>query len=286
MPTSSGIKIQNYYTPQSRESTSRPSIDIHGRSAQLKSKPVTVGAARVLLRYLLVLFAVGTFGYLMILDIRPVVIVDGLGPKIHSSSIYEASAQRILGSSIFFRFKPSFSSDAFAVQMKSAHPELRHTYVNIDLLGRRPIVHLTEAPITFTYQALGSEYAITEEGVVAGEAKDFDIPTDTPLIRDQSGVSVTKGERVMRSDDAEFYRIATEVLRLKGRGVSYIVLSDKPREAELHLKDKIYYIKVFLEDSSEDQVALFMAAEKTLGEGGVVPQEYIDVRAGEKVFWK
>jgi hypothetical protein len=130
------------------------------------------------------------------------------------------------------------------------------------------------------------QYSVSQEGRNVGTVAETPADKNPLLIKDESGIQTKKGDMLLTSADSRYFTTVKQSIEAKGRRVEYMRISAIPREVFVKLTDVKYEIKMYLEDDPSSQIGTFFAAEKTLGEGGAAPTQYIDVRAGEKVFWQ
>jgi hypothetical protein len=201
---------------------------------------------------------------------------------------YEQYAGGRLRSSIFNSSKLTLRADELRVDMLKQFPELGEVHVGSVLLGKKPVFKLTRLEMPYKITSLGKTYLVSSDGVVVDtedklpELAAFDVLT----LVDDSGVVIAPGQKIMRSDDSTFYKTAKKMFEQRRRGVESIRITQVPREAYIRPVGLSYDLRVFLDDPATDQIARFFAVEKVLEGRGEVPQKYIDLRIGEKVFWQ
>ncbi len=279
-----GTKISNYYASPA-QTHSRPKIDSSKRG-ETKKEANSKKNNRVTLKNVGITILAGFFLYnLLYLRSDPIVVMD-YETMTGRTAVYEPAIQDMLKSSIFNTNKLTLRTADLEKSIKSEFPEIQQAVVSPTLVGRRPVVHLRQQELVFTIESKGTSYIIASDGVVAGEASVFTGVENTTLIRDESGVDIRKGSRVLRSDDAEFFAITSELFSKKSREVELIRITAVPREAYIKIKGLSYDLRVYLDEPADVQVGTFFSAEKTLGERGEAPGLYMDLRAGEKVYWQ
>jgi hypothetical protein len=279
--TKGSAKVHNYYTPSQQD---RIDIDMSSRKAAKRSETIKTLRGRV--EYIIGgIFAILVLYMLLVLKGQPLINVSSPSPNINATR-YTADIQRIVESSVFNTNKLTLQRADIENQLLGLFPELESAQVRYSLVGRRPEIYLKVYKIPFIYEAQGMKYSISEVGRVVGALEDIPTAINPVIIHDESGISIKKGDTVMTSSDVTFITEVKSALEQKGRKVEYMRITSVPREIFVKLVDTNYQIRMYLEDDANLQVGTYLAAEKTLGEGGVVPTQYIDVRAGEKVFWQ
>lgn len=279
-----GAKISNYYAPSTR-SSGVPKIDTSKRGASSKKVSLSRAGHRNLKWLLATIFGIFVIYNLLYLRSEPIIVLDR-ETAVDRIGIYEPAISNMVRSSIFNNNKLTLRAADLEGAIVKEFPEVETAVVSASLVGKRPVVHLHQQDLPFSIESNGKRYVIGANGIVAGEASGFNGISNTVFIKDESGVAVKKGDRILRSDDAEFIISATKLLKLQGREVENIVLTAVPREAYITLSDTPYKLRVYLDESVDTQIGTYFAAVKTLGERGEAPTAYIDLRAGEKVYWQ
>lgn len=289
--TSSGsrtAKVTSYYSPSSR-GDSIAEIDMSVRHGKSKTKRPAVGRKVGLLRTVkrLVVVTLVVFLLFSLLYLRPdpIIVLDG-NSTTERTRTYEPAITTMVQKSILNRSKLTIRSTNLEKQVLAEFPELHKVVFSTTAVGKRPIVHLYLQPILFSIESMGKTYVIAENGIVAGDSADFTGLESTITLRDESGVEVKKGSRILRSDDAEFFVSVKEVLQGQGRGLEGVRITQVPREAYLKVTGLSYELRVFLDDPADLQMGTFFSAEQALKGRGEAPTLYMDLRAGEKVYWQ
>jgi len=232
-----------------------------------------------------VVFAVFILYMLISLRGTPLILVSpntvGLNEQRYSAKVNELFDASILNSN-----KLTLQKGTIASTLLEEYPELSSVEVRYSFVGRRPEVYIRTYTLPFSYESLGAQYLINEVGRNVGLLTQLPAQTVSLKVKDESGVQTKKGDFVLRSGDVSFMTTAKSLLAQKGRRTEFMRLTSVPREVYIKLADTSYEVRMYLEEDPQLQVGTFLAAEKTLGEGGTVPTQYMDVRAGEKVFWQ
>jgi hypothetical protein len=213
---------------------------------------------------------------------EPIIVLKGSGGL--SVDRYASDAQALLSGSLLNSTKLTLRRSAIENEMRIRFPELQSVRVESDVLGRRPTFILAAEDILFRMRTEAETVMIGSSGRIVGYEADFPRVSNTLQLIDESGIDQSIGTLVMRSDDAMFLNRAREIIALKGRGVDYIRITEVPREAYIKPSDRSYQVRVYLDDSVEEQLGAWFLTEKTLEGRGEGVAQYIDVRAGEKVF--
>jgi hypothetical protein len=222
---------------------------------------------------------------LLYLRYEPIVVMDR-ETSVGRISVYEPAIAGFMSSSLLNSNKVTLRAGDLEKRIIEEFPEIEHSRVSTSLVGKRPVVHLYQQDLLFTIESMGEKYVIARNGIVAGEASTFSGTNGTIPIRDESGIDVKKGSRILRSDDAEFFTAVSKIMDRQGREVELIRLTTVPREAFIKLAELQYELRVFLDEPADEQMGTFFSAERTLQGRGEAPLVYMDLRAGEKVFWQ
>ena len=274
-------RVHSYYTPSQQE---RIDIDMSSRRSEKRSSTLRTVRQRVE-RIAGVVFAVFILYMLISLRGTPLILVSpntvGLNEQRYSAKVNELFDASILNSN-----KLTLQKGTIASTLLEEYPELSSVEVRYSFVGRRPEVYIRTYTLPFSYESLGAQYLINEVGRNVGLLTQLPAQTVSLKVKDESGVQTKKGDFVLRSGDVSFMTTAKSLLAQKGRRTEFMRLTSVPREVYIKLADTSYEVRMYLEEDPQLQVGTFLAAEKTLGEGGTVPTQYMDVRAGEKVFWQ
>lgn len=274
-------KVHSYYTPSQQER-----IDIDMSSRRSIKRSASLRNARLRFEKVVgVAFAVFIIYLLVALKGQPLVVVSSNVSGIDNQR-YSVRINELFKSSVFNSNKLTLLRSRIEHSLLDEYPELKSAQVKYSFVGRRPEVYLEAYALPFDYEALGKHYLVSETGKNVGLLDQLPTQVNPLLIRDESGVQAKVGDYELRSSDVSFIESVKVLLAQKGRRVESIRITSVPREIYVKITDTSYQVRMYLEDAPDTQLGTFLAAEKTLGEGGEVPSQYIDVRAGEKVFWQ
>lgn len=274
-------RVHSYYTPVQQE---RIEIDMASRRG--KQKAARTGMLRHRFEAVMgVVFVMIVLYLTLVLRGTPLLLVDAGSTGIDESR-YAARVEQLFNGSILNTNKVTLQRSSIRSKLLEEFPELSDVEVRSSFVGRRPEVYMSVEDIPFTYEALGTVYAVSTSGKNIGLLSTLPTLKQSIYIRDESGIATKKGDTVLRASDVQFITSVKEYISQKARRVEYVRLTDVQREVYVKLADVNYEIRMYLDDNPGEEVGTFLAAEKTLGEGGEVPSRYIDVRAGEKVFWQ
>jgi len=209
---------------------------------------------------------------------------------LQSDMTYQTAARKLFASSIFNGNKITINTDQIASQLKRQYPELADVSITLPLIGHRPIVYIAPATPSLIFAAKNSSFIVDNSGralLTDAQAKDSD-SRDLPIVTDQSGLSVTKGQAVLPSDSVTFIRTVAAELKLKGVNVkSYILPATAAYELDVYPNGVGYYIKFNLHSNDAiQQVGTYLAVGQRLKSQNTTPAAYIDVRVDGRAYYK
>jgi len=222
-------------------------------------------------------------GYMLTLYRQSIVNTD---VQLRSHEIYRDFIDTELRSSILNYSKLTLRASDISTRLKDRYGEIESVEIRVDILGKRPTFLIDTHTASLILDANGSRWYISSAGTVMDETSNLAIQDSLPVLKDSSGVLVEVGQSYLRSDDANFISVVGEVARKSGVSVRYFELTATTREIRLFTTEDPYYVKMYLEEEPLEQAGLWLAARNNIREQGSAPAEYIDIRAGEKVFWK
>lgn len=285
-----GVKISSYYTaarPQSSvESTRRRrAVSPQNSLAKFVRTTISAGGAYVAIGAIVIIAAL----YSLLLTTEPIVTQSSyFDPSVQSyfkTDEYTALLQGELSSNILNRTKLTLRARDIERSLYQLHPEIATIQVEIDTLGAKPRVFIKTYQPIFALQSGTQRFIVLENGVIVTPVGPVSVKLT--VIKDTSQIRLKSGDAFMRQDDARFLSyVVSEVKAQKQWGITSFKLTNRPREVTVRAEGQNYDVKMYLDEDPQQQVGAWFATLKKLGEGSEAPQEYIDVRIGEKVFWK
>lgn len=205
---------------------------------------------------------------------------------LQDAQVYQDAAQRILAQKPAHRTKLTIDTDGISRQLLQDHPELLAADVALPLVGRTPSLRLQPAPVAARLVASnGQSYVLSSDGRAISTNVDA-APASSPMLTDQSGVVVSIGAQVLPRDDMRFitrlqYQVAAQDLKIES-----MLLPAAGRQLHVKLDSKAYVVKFSLAGDVLQQVGAYRSVQKKLDRDGVTPVEYIDVRVGDRAYYK
>jgi hypothetical protein len=280
-------KVISYYT------ASRRQLDNFERTSNL-SQDNTLGKRRInklkqawfILIIVTACILVGI--YLGTLNTNPHIYITGTTYR--STSEYQSIVLKQFSSDIRNRFKLSLNSKQLQNKISSNIPEAQAVIVKSSLLGHRPEVHLTmSSPLAVFQQPVIGNFILSERGrllLAASQAKITDNKTPLSVINNNTGLEGKAGEQFMRPDEAKAFLELVKQYQSSGLNNVVYTLSNIPHELQAKEAGRGYYVRYLLDDTISQQYGALQATQKKLLELGNMPNEYIDVRLIEKIYYK
>jgi preprotein translocase subunit SecF len=202
----------------------------------------------------------------------------------HALSDYKYGVELALSSSFFNSSKLTINTHKTELAILKYFPELDAAHVSLPIIGRRPTVVLHARMPAMILTTSSNEYIIDMSGKIVATTKQLSSSQRDKLftVQDQSGLELHPGAQAITAGTTAFIINVRTQLKDKKQDISQIVLPPIPNVVNFYIKDQRYYIKT---DSSGDarlQAGSFLAVK----DSGIRPNEYVDVRVEEKVFYK
>lgn len=201
---------------------------------------------------------------------------------------YASATKKILQSSISNKNKLSISTHSIELALLQEFPELSDVAITVPIMGKKPIVELkSEQPELFLANQKGV-FVINNEGRVVAKTNQNNGIKDLvlPIVREESNYPIELGKSALTKQEVVF--ITTLLTQLENKNLEIESLTLPPAASEMHVKIKNlpYYIKFNLLTDARIASGQFIAAKKQFENLNDIPQEYVDVRVEEKVFFK
>lgn len=179
-----------------------------------------------------------------------------------------------------FLFNTTEQSD----RLMTKYPEITNVTWTNPVFGTTATMRADIRPARFVLESSSGTYIVNDQGKVIGLLSDA-IATPKIKIIDQTGFNIQVGKNVISSTDAEFLNTLVDQLTAKGVTVESLILP--PLAQEVHVKaDKPYIIKFSFNSDPLQAAGSYIAMRQRLTGEQKQPTEYIDVRAGERIFIK
>lgn len=202
-----------------------------------------------------------------------------------STAVYKGDADAQL-KSIKNRSKILVDQQQLINSLIDKYPEIASGSVELPIFSQKPSFNLNISPPAFYLSSSSKNYLVNQQGVVVGEASDFDSIRNLVSVTDQSGFSPQRGKQVISAGGAVFITQLIAYCRQSKVPIKSLILPPKAQELDLQTADRGYYIKFILNADSGQQVGQFLAARHEFDQTGNQPAEYLDVRVLGKIFYK
>lgn len=242
---------------------------------------------------LLVLATLTSVVYLSTVDPRPRISILSAGqkdnsPVLREESVYQNEAEQYIKGSLVNRSKFLIDTNGLQSHMRERFPELAAASVTVPIMGRRPVIELQPTRPAFILQSASGSYLVGNNGVALLKTSELRSISklNVPTVDDQSSITISPGKSALPSEQATFISVVLEQFQKQNIEVSGLVIPTSPYDLHVKIKSKPYFIKLNILEDPVQQAGSFIVLKKTLEADGVEPREYIDVRAGERVFYR
>ncbi len=248
-----------------------------------------IGGMRRVLRIIIVLCILGMIGYLIYSSRTPIIRISDTSRPTQEVAVYRNSIEEILNGSPLYVTKLSFDYNGLSEQLRKRHPEISSVNSSFGLIGDQPVISLSFYEPAFLATSNERQWIIDSRGVAVTELSTDQLKARYSTlvnINDDIGLIDGPGDALISSGDAEYIKALIDQLEGKGYVVKSITVPSSPRELDIVLDRESFRIRFSLDQQAEEQAGAAIAAMATLKKSGQTIQEYLDVRPGEKVYWK
>ena len=278
----------SYY--QNRDDSGRsqrgaPSVSAsrQSRVAFLSHIPVFIAGACIILCLI----------YIMTLASQANVIVvneqnQAVQSLLRDSDVYELAVAEELANSPFNRTKLTINTDAIAEGLHKKFPEATDIAVTLPLLGRRPVVYMRIAEPVINLSASTGNYAVDEKGRAVIALDNTSNFSEIKLLRviDQTGLDIQDSQQALPRYYVEFIQEVNTQLSAAGLMIDEMILPPLAHELHVSLDGIPYFIKFDVAGDAREQAGAFIATWQQMGQRGISPAEYVDVRVEERVYYR
>jgi hypothetical protein len=226
----------------------------------------------------------------LLLRPSPRVILTSIPGTVHrDAKAYQEAIEGLWKQSIFNRSKVTLSTSAMSRNIQTQFPELGSAHIQLPLLGQRATVVLIPAMPLLQLVSNNGSFYVASSGTVMSRLEDVQLNqvNNLPTVRDESGIEVEPGKNILAPSEASYLNDLTRLLEANGVPFASITLpKNAARQADVRLTGESYYIKFSFDSDPRLAVGTFLAVQKKLQTSNTRPQEYIDVRVDEKVFYR
>jgi len=208
--------------------------------------------------------------------------------SIRSESIYQEAAEQFIKRSVVNRSKLTLDTSGLEESLLMQFPELAAVSATVPIMGRRPVVRIQATQPALILKSAEKSVLIGNNGIALLETKDVKNISSLNLrvINDQSGISVELGKAALPQEQASFISIMIEQLEKQDIGIQSATIPASPYDLHVKIQGKPYFVKFNIRDDPKQQSGAYIALKKDLEARGITVKEYVDVRAGERIFYK
>lgn len=238
---------------------------------------------------LIIFFGIlAVIGYMLSAETDPIIRFSSSEVNARDTSLYRSESQKIIGGSIFNRSKILFDYQSVEEDIKVRFPEVESLRISFDLIGRKPVIQLQMQEPAYLYQANGATWVIDTRGIALGLRSDLKDAYAASLhtIVDEGSSSGEIGKTLMSSQQVNFLSTVISLLEKQQVVISGIYVPQNPKQLDLVVAGGEWRYKLSTVEQATSQAGTLIAARTTLAANGNTPTEYVDLRSGEKVYWK
>ena len=238
--------------------------------------------------YLAIGAVVACLAYTSVLSDTPRVIISGKTDErvlLKDVSSYEAAIQTELERSVLNKSKLTFNAAAITESLTEQFPEVQTLRVTLPLIGKKPIIYIVPTQPKAILDTQNGSFVLDGRGKAITNATD-QVPADTLRVRDDSGVAITVGDQALPLKNIRFIEEVQHQLADKGLKVSEIILPASSQSVLFRIEGKPYSIKFSFQSDAVQQAGAFLAAYDRFSKTNTIPNQYVDVRVGDKVYFQ
>lgn len=165
-------------------------------------------------------------------------------------------------------------------------PEISSANIELPLFSQTPTVHINVSSPAFFINSAGSIYIVDSKGTAVARASEFPNIKNLPLLKDETGFTVAKGEQVIGAGSVDFIKTLAAQSKKANVQIASLTLPSLAQELDLRTTDQPYFVKFYLNGDAMQQTGQFLATRKQLQQSNIHPAEYLDVRVPGKIFYK
>ncbi len=288
--TGSSSKFVSYHASRQTQENSKP----QPRSSFKDKAPNVSKSLRdparlpIILVGILVILSIG-YSTTLTSSARLVVTKANKTPQLRSSSEYQSRADELLGSSVLNRNKLSINTNDVTTKLKQDFPEIEDVQVVLPLMGHRPIVELSLASPAIILASQNGVFVVDVNGIAIASLNQLSSGAvlNIPTLREEADLDLKLGKPVLSKQDVAFVTTISNQFSANKLQIESLNLPPLASELRVQLKDKKYFIKMSLSSDPRLAAGQYIAFHKDkVASGEVKPNEYVDVRVEERVYFK
>lgn len=233
--------------------------------------------------------ALGITVYSTTLTTRPAIVLTGTPAEragLKEPRVYQQASSELLGETLLNRSKLTFDHRDFQEAFLREFPEASGVRIVLPLVGSQPKVYIDPSPgVLALVDSTGASFVVNERGLIISKNASQGDQT-MAVVNDTSGIEARLGKHILPSDSVAFILRVREQLAARGIEVASFTLPPATHQLQAKIKDKPYYVTFTFTNDADQQIGSYLATQRRLNEAKVIPGQYIDVRIGERVYYK
>lgn len=203
-----------------------------------------------------------------------------------SSETYEASANQLLGASIWNSNKVTIDTAKLSQQLMNQFPELATVYTSVPLLARQPVIYLIPAQPVLVLTTVNGSFVIDMRGKAIARRSVQEM-SGLPLLNDQSGLKAQLNSQALPASNVRFVQAILAQLAAKHFNPSSMTLPASTSELDVQLVGQAYFVKFNLQSNDpRGQAGTFLATISSLKHQNITPAKYVDVRVDGRAYYQ
>lgn len=282
----SSVSTLSYYNSRSDKNTQL------GRNPSDKQPPKRTKKSPVhhLPALLLLIAILLSVAFISTLNPVPKVVIANVDKNttIRNEEVYRKAAETFIEGSVINRSKFTFDSTGLTEELKRQFPEVAAATVTVPIMGRRPVVEIQTTRPAFILATESSAVLVGNNGVALANTNELkDLPElGLRSVNDETGLAIEVGRPALPQEQARFISVTVEQLEKQGYRIESLTIPQSPYDLHIRLQGQKYFVKFNILEDPKQQVGAFIALDKELKRRDTTPSDYIDVRIGERVFYK
>lgn len=239
-------------------------------------------------RLVVFLGVIAVFIFLLSAETDPIIRFASNEVNARDTSLYRSEAQKLIKKSIFNRSKLLFDYQGVEADIRTRFPEVESVKISFDIVGRKPVIQLQMQEPAYLYQTKGLTWVIDTRGIALGQRSDLKTSYTEALhtIIDEGQSDGDVGKALMSTQQVDFLSSVIKLLEKQQRVISEIFIPLNPKQIDITVVGDSWRYKLSTVEQATNQAGTLLAARATLRANGNTPTEYVDIRSGEKVYWK
>lgn len=231
-------------------------------------------------------------GYNLLVSTNPRIIFVGSGAAdqtlLQDREVYSMAVRGVLEESVFNRSKLTFQADSVRQSLEEQFPELESVRVSLPFMGIKPVVHIEPAtPALVLVASDGASSVLDASGrVISMDVGRVPQTESIAVVNDRSGLEAGIGALLLPGDNIAFIHSFLYQLRQKDYEVESLTLPAGVQELEVRLQGRAYVVRLSLREDARQQAGALIATLEYLRDARIQPKQYIDVRVGERMYYR